>query len=315
MTRKKKTISALLSDKPKEIAPGITTEKLSSYFFDATKLKNQPEPMYRLDLSGHRYYYRIENDEPIFYQSVTTFLKIGMPTSQYFVDWKVAKGKEESEAIAEESSKYGTFFHGECASLLMQGTYNLDGMDKKLNDYLLQNKITQTRPWLDDLKKDVLAFGQFMIDYDVKPLAVEIILWHPDGYAGAIDLVCEMTFFKRRIIAIVDMKSGKKGFYPSHEAQLHTYKEMWAIHFPDTPIDKVFNFSPKDWRKSPTYNLKNQTESIEAPCVPHYLFIAKTHDRQTENKITVINGKIDLLKGLSDNVQELTLTELIKRNK
>ena len=313
-TKKKKTISELITGS-KEIATGITIEQLSAMYFDANTLKIQPDPVYRLDLSGQRYYYRFENDEPVFYQSVTTFLHNSMPTSQYLIEWKASMSKEESTAIAEESSNYGTFLHSQCASLLMNGTYSLDKMDEELKAYILKNNITQTRSWIDDLKKDMLAFGQFIIDYNVKPIAIEVILWHPDGYAGAIDLVCEMTFNKTRVYAIVDIKSGRKGFYASHEAQLHAYKIMWNLHYPEIPVNKVFNWSPKSWRKSPTYNFKNQTESTEAECVPHYLFIAKAHDTNKENKIMLINGNIDLVKGLESNVEEITITELIKRNK
>jgi hypothetical protein len=193
--------------------------------------------------------------------------------------------------------------------------------------------------WADELKKDVLAFAQFMIDKNVKPLAIEICLYHPtDGYAGAIDIVCEMDdevkgFFgetyasgankgqpkesKRieRVRAIVDIKSGRKGFYESHEIQLKAYEDMWNIHFPKKPIDRLYNWSPKDWRSAPGYNLKDQTNSPNAYKLPHLVALAKIEDEKRSNVITVISGEIDLLKGLSSNVAEKTFVDLIKENK
>jgi hypothetical protein len=155
-----------------------------------------------------------------------------------------------------------------------------------------------------------------MIDYNVKPLAIEIILYHPaDGYAGALDIVCEMDWKKARVRAVIDIKSGRKGFYESHEIQLKAYQTMWDIHFPELPIDKIFNFSPKDWRTSPTYNLKDQTESKNACKLPFLVELAKVEDSKRENKTTIVKGIMDLTKGLADNVEELTFVELIKRNK
>jgi hypothetical protein len=339
--RPNKKLTQLLKLDIKEIATGITSEKLSAMFFDATKLKNQPEPLYRLDSSGHRYYYRFdEQGEPVFYTSVTTMIRNTMPTSPHLIQWLVDKGGDNGKDEAEERAHYGTFLHVQCASLLINGTYDLDKLQGLLQIYLTTNNIPQDRiKWADELKKDVLAFAQFMIDTNCKPLAIEICLWHPiDGYAGAIDIVCEMDLVEkgffgetylsgankgqpkeskqvRRIRAIIDIKSGRKGFYESHEIQLKAYTEMWNIHFPDTVIDKTFNWSPKEWRTTPSYNLKDQTDSRNAQKLPHLVELARIEDSKRDNKLTIVKGNIDLVKGLAENIEELTFIELIKKNK
>ncbi len=145
-------------------------------------------------------------------------------------------------------------------------------------------------------------------------MAVELILWHPtDMYAGALDLVAELDFGKGRINAIIDLKSGKKGFYESHEIQLHAYWQMFNIHFPNINIIKLFNWSPKDFKGvTPTYNLKDQTESKNAEKLPYLVNLARIEDAKRTNTISVVSGKIDLAKGLRGNIVEKTFTELVK---
>ena len=336
-----KSIKEVLSAKPVEVAQGITVQKLNPQYFDIEKLKHQPEPIYRMDANGHRYYYRFdENGEPTFYTSVTTMIKNTLPTSSYLINWKVDKGADKAEEEMLERAAYGTLLHTLCGTLLMTGKFNLDCIPKKLEEFCMGEKITPKPGWIDDLKKDVLAFAQFMIEKNVKPLAIEVILYHPtDGYAGALDLVLEMDeeqkgFFgekylsgankgqpketKRtvRINAILDIKSGRKGFYESHELQLQAYKEMWGVHFPDIKIDRLYNWSPKDYRGSvPSYNLKDQTDSRNLVKLPNLVALAKIEDSKRSNTITVINGDIDLTKGLDGIISELSFTELIKKNR
>jgi hypothetical protein len=335
-----KKLSELLLSNIKTIADGITSEKLSPIFFDATKLKYQPEPLYRLDSNNHRYYYRFdENGEPRFFTSVTTMIKNTLPTSPQLIQWIASMGAEESKEFTQERADYGTFLHIQCSELLINGTYDLDTLSQKLDIFVKKEKIVIKKGWVEDLKKDVLAFAQFIIDINCKPLAIEIGLYHPiSGYAGTIDIVCEIDieekgFFGetyktgvnagqpkeskriKRIRAIIDIKSGRKGFYESSEIQLKAYEAMWNIYFPELPIDKVYNWSPKDWRSAPSYNLKDQTDSKNAKKLPYLIALAKIEDEKRTNSVTVIKGKIDLLKGLTANIEELTFIELIKKNK
>lgn len=336
----KKLSELLLNSEVKQIADDITSEKMSAMFFDVTKLKNLPEPLYRLDSAGHRYYYRFNTEgEPQFFTSVTTMIKNTLPTSPHLIKWIADLGAEESAEYAQERADYGTFLHVQCGELLINGTYDLDSLQKKLDEFCAKEKVQAKKGWVDSLKKDVLAFAQFMIDTNFKPLAIEICLYHPtNGYAGAIDIVGEMDieekgFFgekylsgankgqdkesKRttRIRAIVDIKSGRKGFYESSEIQLHSYWEMWSIWFPEIGLSRVYNWSPKDWRGTPNYNLKDQTDSKNANKLPNLVALAKIEDSKRVNSVTVIKGSIDLLKGLSGNIEELTFIELIKKNK
>jgi hypothetical protein len=333
----KKLSELLLNAEVREIATGITSEKMSSMFFDATKLTKQPDSLYRLDSAGHRYYYKFdEKGEPIFFISVTTMIKNTLPTSPQLIKWVADMGADESKEYAQERSDYGTFLHIQCGELLINGTYNLDELSSKLDAYTLKEKIQPKKDWVDSLKKDVLAFAQFMIDTNFKPLAIEICLYHPaDGYAGAIDIVGEMDieekgFFgevylsgankgqpketkqSKRIRVIVDIKSGRKGFYESAEIQLHAYWEMWNLHFPEIVLDKVYNWSPKDFRTVPGYNLKDQTDSKNAKKLMHLINLAKIEETKRDNKVTITSGIIDLVKGLDGNIIEKTFIQLVK---
>lgn len=312
-----KRISEVISSGAKTITADTTIERLLPMFFNADALVKQPEALYRLDSSGHRYYYLFENEEPVFYTSVTTLIKNTLPTSPFLIKWLIQQGGDNGKDEAMERAVYGTFLHSECAQLLINGTYDLDSLSGKLVIFLTKEQLPPERvKWADELKKDILAFAQFIIDRNVKPLAIEICLYHPtDGYAGAIDLVCEMDWDKKRIRAIIDLKSGRKGFYESHEIQLGAYLEMWKIHFPDISVDKIMNFSPKAWKKSPTYNLQDQTNSKNIPKLPFLVELSKIETDKRDDTITIISGKIDVLKGLDKNIAEKTFIQLVKEYK
>lgn len=305
-------------------------------FLEESWLKEQPREMYRLDRSGHRYYYTYKDGKPVFFVSVTTFIKQSLPTSPHLIKWLVdQQGK--GEDVAKDRAEFGTFLHIQCGELMTNAKYDLDSLDDKLMDYIEEHHLDKSfMDYTFDLKKDVLAFAQWMIDFNVTPLAIELVLGHDEwGVAGAIDIICEMDYEEKgyfgemyksgpnkgkpkitkqakRVIAIVDVKSGRKGFYESHEIQLHAYKGMVEYNFPDIKIDHVFNWSPKDWRgDAPTYNFKCQTYSKAAAKLKPMLEIARIEDASVNNSLTMYKGEIDLAKGLMNNIETKTLTEIV----
>lgn len=303
-----------------EIVPGMTVEEMQCMFFDKTALIEPPYKVFQLNSKGHRYYYRFdENGQPEFFPSVTTILSQTLPKSPFLIEWIASKGMDEAERYKAERAAYGTFMHAQFEELIINRVYNLDDLKEKLKTYIEVNRLPDNFIYYaDDLKKDVLAFAQFVKDYDVRPLAVEIALVHPYyKYAGMIDLPCTMLRKPggtERINAIIDFKSGRKGFYEEAEIQLHLYKMMWNVTFEEHPITNVFNFSPKDWRKKPSYNLKDQTDSPNAAKIPALLEIAAIEDDKRDNIFTAVSGSISLdePQDFTNNVISLTLAELIK---
>lgn len=306
-----------------EIFPGMTVEEIKALFFNADALKEPAYRVYQLNSDGHRYYYRFnEKGEPEFYPSVTTLLKQVMPTPPQLLDWMIQNGKEGATEKRDLAASYGTFMHGQFETLIINRRYDFDDVPNVLLEYMEQNNLPDKvfSEWAVKIRKDVLAFAQFVRDYNIKPLAVEIGLVHPEyHYAGCIDMPCVMTDPKsgETFPAIVDFKSGRKGFFEEHELQLHLYRDMWNVNYPDAPIIRLFNFAPKDWRGSkPTYKLQEQTDSVNAKKLPHLLQLAAIEDEKRDNTLTVVRGQLDLDNGkIADNILELSLGELIKTKK
>ena len=306
-------------EQAKEIAPGMTVEEIRAVYFNADALKEPAYRLFQLNSDGHRYYYRFnEAGEPEFYPSVTTLIKQVMPTPPALLDWMIANGKDGSVEKRDLAAAYGTFMHGQFETLIINRRYDFDSVPAALLAYMERENLPEKvfAEWLPKVRKDVLAFAQFIKDYNVKPLAVEIGLYHPKyHYAGCLDLPCIMTDPKtgKSFTALVDFKSGRKGFYEEHELQLHLYKDAWNCWYESMPITRVFNFSPKDWRNAPSYNLKDQTDSVNAKKLPYLLALATNEDEKRDNTLTIVRGVLDLDKGkISDNILNLSLAELIK---
>lgn len=302
-----------------EILPGMTVEEMTAMFFDEKTLIEPPYKVWQLNSKGHRYYYRYDNENPEFFPSVTTILSQTLPKAPHLIQWIANKGIEEAERYKGERAAYGTFMHAAFEELLINRAYDLDGLKGKLKEYIEVYRLPDDFIYYaDDLKKDVLAFAQFVLDYDVRPLAVEIALVHPYyKYAGMIDCPCTMLSKiggDERINAIVDFKSGRKGFYEESEIQLGMYRDMWNVNFEQFPVTRIFNFSPKDWRKRPSYNLKEQTDSPNIRKIPYLLEIAAIEDEKKDNTFTSVNGMVllDNAPDLTQNVISLSLAELIK---
>lgn len=296
--------------------PGMSIEEIKALFFDRAALREPSYRVYQLNQEGYRLYYRFVDGEPEFYPSVTTVLRQVMPMSPGLLDWIVANGKEGAAEKRDTAAAYGTFMHAQFETLIINRRYDFDAVPELVASYIQKENLPEKLfgEWLVKIRKDVLAFAQFVKDFNVRPLAVEIGLVHPVyHYAGCIDLPCVMTVKGKDVTAIVDFKSGRKGFFEEHELQLHMYREMWNANFDDVRIERLYNFSPKDWRTKPTYNLKDQTDSPNAAKLPHLLALAGIEDGKREKEFTVIRGVLDLDNGeIFDNVLSLSLSDLVK---
>lgn len=301
-----------------ELIPGITSEEIRA-IFRQDALREPPYRLYQLNQKGYRYYYRFDAEgKPELFPSVTTILHQVMPMSPFLLDWMLEQGKEQAIEKRDTAAAYGSLMHGQFERLIVNREYDFDAVGEVVAEYLMRENLPEKlfQEWCYELRKDVLAFAQFVKDWNVKPYAIEIGLVHPtQHYAGCIDMPCQLTNPKTGEVfdAIVDFKSGRKGFYEAHELQLFMYRDMWNENYPDKPIERVFNFSPKDWRKEPTYNFKEQTDSKAIDLLPNYLAIAAIKDEQRSREVLVISGQYSLDEGApADNVLRLEIADLIK---
>lgn len=317
---------------------------MKALYFNATTLKDVAYRLYQLNSRGERYYYTFGTDgEPIFFPSVTTVLHKVAPENRVLTEWKLRLGKEAADNYTNERAAYGTFIHGLIEQLVISRRFNLEEIKEKLEKYVEKEKLPYgfVESHIEEAKADMVAFAKWMRDYDVRPIAVEVALYSPTmGVAGMIDLVADVREYLiskeeemvakasdegkarekygKRIYAIIDFKSGKKGFYDSYAQQLEVYRRMWNETFPELPISRMFNIAPKEWmgtaKKVPSYNYEEQTDNPAINKVDAILALFACEEEQ-DRKIVNISGTIDLNEKEENNVQVFNLAELVKENR
>ncbi len=264
----------------------LTIEQIVPFYFNANAIRQPKSKLFRVYTPKGRYYYTydFQTEEIQLYIGVTTMIGTLVPKGDQLIKWMVDVGPEQSKIIAGTKAAYGTLMHS------IMGKYTLD---KKFDladiPFLVDEAIAKLKPleqmhvsaaqWVEDLTSDLLAWAQFVKDYNFEPIAMEVMLTHPDGYAGTMDFLgymdikqkidptkkaVESNLITRRVLATIDAKSGRKGFYQEHEIQLESYRHLIHAEWPDLHVEKIYNWSPKDWRTAPDYNLKDQSNSVEA---------------------------------------------------
>lgn len=294
------------------------------------------EPIYRYDSGQQRYYFRFAGDDVEFFQSVTTMIGNTLKRSPYLDQWVAQNGWEESKAIMKTKAAYGTAMHILCAEYLVGTEISLENgyIEDTLMAQAEKDQVEYDPSWVDSMRKDLLAFAKWVYDYDVTPMMIEQVVVH-DGLGGAIDLVCGMTIEEKgqwgevyvsgtrkgepketkretRVTALVDFKSGRKGFYESHEIQLKIYQQLFEAVFPDDPIDRLYNWSPKDWIAEPSYNLKDQTECDSHAMIPHLKGLATCNGVPRPKDITVYKGSLEIGGDMGSNYEKVDIAEYIK---
>lgn len=227
----------------------------------------------RLDLGHKRYYVYTDPENKVrFCMSATTFMKVTLGLDENLANYFKEMAKEAVDAHLFFSAEYGTFFHIQASNFLKAGQYNFgpNGFiaDLQIEDYfsaIPDYPLSKLGGYIKSrFRKDMAGWIQFCYEKNVRPIAIEFpIVSYEYPVAGSIDLVCEMDFNRKRVIAIVDIKTGIINSR-SHAGQLQLYKRCWNEHFKDLGLEvtHVFNFSPKNFRGAkPTYELKNQTNT------------------------------------------------------
>ena len=306
----------------------LTIGEIRAMYFDNDALRIPEMTMYRMDIRGGRNYFTIplteegEEPDPVFFTGVTTLTSRMIPKEEALVKWMCGMGYDNAIAYRDERAYYGTLMHTIFAEFLINGKVDLNLLDSVVGNYIIAHQLwhVDLPEWVAHQKQDLLAFAQFCIDYDVKPLAIEVTLGDPvRKVAGTVDLVCKMTieekgyfgeFYKsgprkgepketkrkREVLAIVDFKSGRKSHGGKHNAaQLYFYKSLVHFTWPDLEIERVYNWNPKDWRTTPGYTLTDQTEKYTDKQARHLYRLFKLENKDPEeNKRVTMQGEIVL---------------------
>lgn len=292
----------------------MKVEQLFPDFWDKENIAiPQPYQIYRVHVGGSRYYFTWEdkNFDPNIYMSVTSILSKFGSTPYNLIKWYATNGLAWCERYKNESALYGTFMHSQFLKYVLDKKYKFQDIQSEICNYLDDNRIKPNQDCIlfdrndsfqntfhDMIKNDICSFMQFCIDVNLQPIAMEVVLKSDRGYAGAIDMVAwididvkgfhgeiyksgekkglqKETTIKKRVLSIIDYKSGRKGFYENHEWQLKLYQDMWNENFPFLTVDKVFNFAPNTWiGDSPTYKLKDQTGLVDDEEIDLFLKLA-----------------------------------------
>jgi hypothetical protein len=304
------------------------------------------EIIYRLDGESDRFYYRKTSDGVLIYPSVTTIINATSPTPRYLMRWMAELGMKRAEAHRDERAHYGTLMHILYDELVKQGTFDLDDVPARVQAFMQQRKLNYDNiAWQHELRKDILAFARWMHDYNVVPLAVEFVLAHDNlGYAGAVDLICELDieekgffgeYYKsgakagqpketkqiRRGVVMVDFKSGKHAFSEDNAIQANMYLSLWNAMYGDVVMaEKCYNFAPKDWEvwsESVTpYQFKDQSDESAAAQIPLRVQLFELMKIKVTRDVLNIAGVVSVNPEVagSASVQWKNLTDVLREH-
>lgn len=235
------------------------------------------------DLAKYRVYFTPAalTDPQETFSGVTDVIKNSAGDSGFLTQWRdkqaqvaVVTGElpEESEYRTAEAMEYGSFFHGLIPGLVAQGLqYDPLHMTAEVNGYLVKRNLMRysSGEWERKAKKHLMSFLQWIADEGLEILATElpVVLREYEGVifrmASRIDLVCRN---KKGEIILVDIKTGERSYkgYRGYQYQLGYYELMLKANFPELFLSGSiarYNWSPKDWQKTPTYHFDRQPET------------------------------------------------------
>ena len=303
----------------------------------------------REDAAGQRFYWFInENKEPQTAAGITSLISKVMPESKELTNWKLGLGENWTEVL-NDSANYGTLLHIAYLDRVTKGVVDnsiLEGM-RVLS---LKNGQSYNQP-----EKNIYSFLKFLEDYQIEPLIFEGMLvcnFNGDYFAMTIDLLCEVTFKEKiktkkqngvyskgknkgkpKLVTVVeevvvkkamlvDFKSNffekdSKSFYESHHYQLIAGAEAVYQNF-GIRVDIIANFSPNNWRTTPSYTLKNwETKHHDKMLFNAYMELARLKGLFRPSGMKFVSNNFDTSGGfqlLSYNDYILSIIEKEAKN-
>lgn len=291
---------------------------------------------FRVEIGAGRHY---RNEAGDTFKSITTFLDAVMPPNYFLKTWRESKieelgSVEAATEFVQSTADFGTGLHIAVADYCRNGRVDWLEFGDWVFDYLTQMNLgTHTlHAAAEELTRDFAGIMQFLHDYEVRILAVEIPVFSAHGYATLIDLVCEMNAKcytektppekRHRIVAGINLKSGKKGFFESHLFQLigerRAFNETYAATIGWEMVE-VFNLAPTNWRTAPDYKLKRQTEDILVKNLDaqfdSFLVTAKLRGilGKPSKQFTIFEGVTEYGQSPAGNMVTLTYDQMTNR--
>lgn len=177
------------------------------------RIVNKETGLIQITTQDERWYF----DQEEYLPSVTWICSVGVPRGVGFNKWLASKGWDEAEALKAEAGERGSVVHAGIEQLLSTGVVKFD--DKFTNGSGEERELTADeyeavlsfKSWVDSLSSFTLIKAETAI-FDRKL-----------GYAGTIDIVCEIDGEQW----IVDTKTSAD-VYSSHRAQVSAYAKSYG---------------------------------------------------------------------------------------
>jgi len=307
--------------------------------FAATSLYDMipQKEIHRFDISGSRHYIEKKLGAKA-YKSVTTFDNDYLNNSglQYWSeDFIDTYGKQARDRYVGERANYGTYLHIRFQDLLLGREIDLDynHVVEELREYAQKNKVYMN---VDKEAKtycqDMLSLIYWKEKFEPEVVGIEVpVISDELQLSGTIDLIAYINdidnMYKanakdpfglkikkdeprpKKKLSILDLKSGRKGFFPSAQYQLELYRQIWNSLIKDQKYhiqDSIYNVGPANWTKTmPKFNCKKQYSSWISQRISLILPLHKFDlQKRAETNVTQISGLYDGTQSISEFITE-----------
>lgn len=230
-------------------------------------IENARTPFFRATFVSGRFYLipRI----PGAFCGYSRWTKNVLPTSDFLLNY-IANSDEFTRAERTKAIEYGSAFHHIVAEFERGGReMAVSGPGAMWWQDILEKYANRTGlplnflgGWRRDIMNDLAAWQKFKKDYEVNVLACEYPVYCSKyRIATPVDVMCEMTWRKKRVIAAIDIKSTTSDIsgYDAYLLQMLFIRYAFNKAFETVKMTHIFNWSLKDRLRSPAdYRLKER---------------------------------------------------------